>query len=332
MLTYKVLTFIFYEYRLRIKKTISIYDFTSPLIILSIISGLLSIIRYLPTDIGFIINDTWPIISNGEIKTQLYWGRLWGTMGGTNSAGNYFTVLSLLSLSIFYFKNKKIYLYPYLIFSLCVLLSLSFTSIFSYLVGLLYIFYSRINLKVMISAIMISFALIFIANQNETINKIIVKRIGANFSAENRKGSILPENLQARIGYWTNFLKISNDKQLHFIYGFGPGGVRIQKKNYRNLNIHGNPESFYFRIYNESGFIGISAFIFLFFYLYRRLLYLKKIISFKTNFIFINLILLLIVIQSITNEPIYSNGVTQIFTFILFYISTEYSNYKFSKN
>ncbi|MBT4735556.1 MAG: hypothetical protein HOO10_11230, partial [Candidatus Marinimicrobia bacterium] len=268
IITYKILTFIYYENSFQTKKIIKINDFIKPLILLSLISAVLSIVRYIPFGFGLLINDIWPIFSDGEIKTQLYWGRLWGTMGGTNSAGNYFTILSLICLSIYYFQGKKKYIFPHLVFSFCVLLSLSFTSILSYIVGLIYIFYKKISIKVIVSAIIVLFSLIFIVNQNEQLNKIATKRIGANFSDENRKGSFLPENLQARIGYWTNFIKLSNDKQFHFLYGFGPGGVRTQKNNTRNIKIHGNPESFYFRIYNESGLVGLTAFIFFFAYFF----------------------------------------------------------------
>ena len=332
LLTYKVITCLFYEYSLKSNKIIKINDFIKPLILLSIISAVLSIVRYIPFGFGLLINDIWPIFKDGEILTQLYWGRLWGTMGGTNTAGNYFTILSLICLSIYYFQGKKIYIFPYLIFSLCVLLSLSFTSILSYIVGLIYIFYKKISVKVIVSAIIVLFFSIFIVNQNETLNKIATKRFGANFSEENRKGSFLPENLQSRIKYWTNFIKISNDEQLHFLYGFGPGGVRLQKNNARDIKIHGNPESFYFRIYNESGLIGLTTIIFFFAYFFRKLLILKNVHQFQMDYIFISLFFLLIVIQSITNEPIYSNGVTQIFTFFIFYISTHYSNYKMDKN
>ncbi len=319
--TYKIFSFIYHEFTLKNKRPISLYDFLDPLIAISIVSALLSIIRYLPLPIGFLINDIWPIVSNGEIQGQLLWGRLWGTMGGTNTAGNFFTLVSFLSLCAFYIDEKRRYIYPYLLFSLCVLLSLSFTSIFSYLAGLAFIFQKKISLKVIFSSVFVLFTILFLVNQNETLNQIATKRISANFSEENRRGSILPENLQARIGYWKNFLELSNDKELHFLYGFGPGGVRMYKNNIRDINIRGNPESFYFRIYNESGLIGLFSIFGLLFYFYQRLYKLKKIQIFQIDNIFISLVFFLILIQSIANEPIYSNGVTQIFTFFLFYIT-----------
>jgi len=319
--TYKIFSFIYYEFTLKRKSPINLADFVNPLIAISIVSALLSIIRYLPTPIGFTINDIWPIISNDEIKSQLYWGRLWGTMGGTNSAGNFFTILSFLSLSFYYFDGKRKYIYPFFLFSLCVLLSLSFTSIFSYLAGLAFLFKKKISLKIIVSFTFAISSILFLVAQNETLNQIATKRISANFSEENRKGGILPENLQARIVYWKNFLSLSNDKELHFLYGFGPGGVRMQKNNIRGIDIHGNPESFYFRLYNESGIIGVVAFFSLLVFFYGKIFYLRKIKEFQFDLSIISLIFFLLLIQSITNEPFYSNGVTQIFTFILFYMT-----------
>ncbi len=319
--TYKILSFIYYEFTLKEKRTILLSDFVNPLIAISIISALLSIIRYLPIPIGFLINDIWPVISNGEIKTQLYWGRLWGTMGGTNSAGNFFTILSFLSLGYYYFDGKKKYILPFFLFSLCVLLSLSFTSIFSYIAGLVFVLKKKISLKIILSSAVVTLPLILFVAQNETLNQIATKRIGANFSESNRDGSILPENLQARIGYWKGFLSLSNDKELHFLYGFGPGGVRLQKKFVRDIDIHGNPESFYFRLYNESGIIGILAFFSLLIFFYGKMFYLRKIKEFQFDLTIITLIIFLLLIQAIANEPFYSNGVTQIFTFFLFYLT-----------
>ena len=226
------------------KRTILLSDFVNPLIAISIISALLSIIRYLPIPIGFLINDIWPIISNGEIQTQLYWGRLWGTMGGTNSAGNFFTILSFLSLSFYYFDGKRKYIFPFFLFSLCVLLSLSFTSIFSYLAGIVFVLRKKISLKIIISCAVVTASALFFISQNEVLNQIATKRIGANFSEKNRDGSILPENLQARIGYWKSFLSLSNDKELHFLYGFGPGGVRLQKNLSETLIFTETPRVF----------------------------------------------------------------------------------------
>ena len=160
---------------------------------------------------------------------------------------------------------------------MCVLLSLSFTSIFSYLAGIVFVLRKKISLKIIISCAVVTASALFFISQNEVLNQIATKRIGANFSEKNRDGSILPENLQARIGYWKSFLSLSNDKELHFLYGFGPGGVRLQKKFVRDIDIHGNPESFYFRIYNESGIIGILAFFSLLIFFYGKMFYLRKI-------------------------------------------------------
>ncbi len=322
LITYKIMHFIFYERLIESKKDLVIDDYFKPIILLSIISALLSIIRYLPIQIGFLINDIWPIFSNGEILSQLYWGRLWGTMGGTNSAGNYFTILALISLYNLYFNKIKWYLFPYLLFTICVILSLSFTSIISYIVGVIYIFSKKISFNAIIMSFFIITISLVLVWQNETLKTLVQKRVGANVSS----GSIVPKNLQTRMGYWKNFLRLSSENErLNFLYGFGPGGARIHSRN-KEFKIHGNPESFYFRIYNEAGFIGIFTFVFLFYYSIRKLILCRKRGQFnEKEKIFIILIFLLILVQSIANEPLYSNGITQIFCFLLFYISYNYN-------
>ena len=141
-LTYKIFSFIYFEYETLYGRPIKFTDFTKPLIILGIFSAFLSLIRYMPNDVGFLINDIWPITSNGKIVPQLVWGRLWGTMGGTNTVGNFFTILAFICLYYYHFKNRSKYIYPFLLFSLCVAVSLSFTSISAMLWNLLY-FYKK---------------------------------------------------------------------------------------------------------------------------------------------------------------------------------------------
>ena len=105
-----------------------------------------------------------------------------------------------------------------------------------------------------------------------------------------------------------------------FIFCMGLVQVEyVCKKFVRDIDIHGNPESFYFRIYNESGIIGILAFFSLLIFFYGKMFYLRKIKEFQFDLTIITLIIFLLLIQAIANEPFYSNGVTQIFTFFILF-------------
>jgi len=319
-MTYKILSFIYYEYQIKYKRIINIEDFFKPLLFLALISGAISIIKYFPFWIGDLFNDIWPVVSNGQIVDQLYWGRLWGTMGGTNTAGNFFTVAACTSLYMYLKKSQTVYKYHFIFFSLCVLLSLSFSSIVAYIIINIYLLNKNINYKILILAGLIAITFTVVINQNDVFRPLIEVRFNRNIDSE----SIVPKNLQARFLYWEDYINKVFDDKLHFIYGYGPGGVR-------HLNtIHGNPESFYFRIFNESGFIGILSYFVLFRYIFIRLKVFNKSESLRNEKTLISIILALILIQSIGNEPIYSNGVTQIFAFLLFYVSYQYSLYKYS--
>ncbi len=326
-LTYKIFSFIYFEYEVLYERPIKFSDFTKPLIILGVFSAFLSIIRYMPNDVGFLINDIWPITSNGKIVPQLVWGRLWGTMGGTNTVGNFFTILSFICLYYYHFKNRSKYVYPFLLFSLCVAVSLSFTSIISYAFGIFFIFYKKINLKILAMFIILFLGVVTIISQNEALSYFVEKRIAYKFgSGENTRW--IPSNLVDRVGYWISFLELSFSHGLHALYGWGPGGLRLL---YWDV-VHANPESFYFRIFNEAGIIGIIALIYVFYQFFFKLSFLKKIIHFKNESIIINLILILVLIQNIANETLYSNGVSQIVSFLIFYISYQYSNIKKALN
>ena len=195
-ITYKIFSFIYYEYELSYKRTITIEDFFRPFLFLSLISGAISIIKFFPIPIADLLNDIWPVVSNNQIVKQIYWGRLWGTMGGTNTAGNFFTMAACTSLYMYLIKRQSFYKYHFTFFSLCVLLSLSFSSIISYLIIIAYLLYKNINYKTLFLAGLTVMAITGLLNQLEIFNPFIEKRIDSNIGSE----SIVPKNLQARLG------------------------------------------------------------------------------------------------------------------------------------
>ena len=177
-LSYKVFTYLFNENQFSIsKKFIKFFDI---LIIFSLISGLSSLLRYLPNGIGLFIDNTWPIISNKQILPQLYWGRLWGTMGGTNTAGNYFTILSLFTFYRYQATGKRFYIFQFFLFTLCVLMSLSFGSIIGFLFGMFLLMIKFLKIRSIFITSFIGCCLFFIAMSNELFYSIIEKRIFVN--------------------------------------------------------------------------------------------------------------------------------------------------------
>jgi len=313
-LSYKVFTYLFNENQFSIsKKFIKFFDI---LIIFSLISGLSSLLRYLPNGIGLFIDNTWPIISNKQILPQLYWGRLWGTMGGTNTAGNYFTILSLFTFYRYQATGKRFYIFQFFLFTLCVLMSLSFGSIIGFLFGMFLLMIKFLKIRSIFITSFIGCCLFFIAMSNELFYSIIEKRIFVNWSY----GGLIPENLVSRTGYWIEFTKIMFEGP-HFFYGNGPGGLR-------GIASHGNPESFYFRIFNESGFIGIVMFIILFLKLFKQINFIKKNNNYDNHFSILRILLLVMLVMCVSAETFYSNGVSQIFILILTYVSTYYNRIK----
>ena len=309
-LSYVVFTYLFKEFSFSLnKKFIDIFDI---LLLFSSISALLSLLRYIPNNFGFFIDNTWPITSNGEILSQLYWGRLWGTMGGTNTAGNYFTIVSLFTFYRYQTTQKTKYFYQFALFSLCVLMSLSFGSIIGYFFGMFFILKKYISFRSLL-IISLSASFLFVLAMNiELFYLIIEKRIYQKWSP----GGILPDNLTSRWGYWTEFTKIMFEGP-QFLYGNGPGGLR-------GTASHGNPENFYFRIFNESGFIGLFMFVVLFRTFFKQINFIKKKYYHDSHIFVLNIIILTMLVMAVSAETFYSNGVAQIFAIILSYISVYY--------
>ena len=169
-----------------------------------------------------------------------------------------------------------------------------------------------LNLRSLIIISLSSFVLFALAMNIELFYLIIEKRIYQKWSP----GGLLPDNLTSRWGYWTEFTQIMFEGP-HFFYGNGPGGLR-------GTASHGNPENFYFRIFNESGFIGIIMFVVLFRTLFKQISFIKRNFYEDSHIFILNIIILTMLVMAVSAETFYSNGVAQIFSLILSYISAYY--------
>ncbi len=174
-----------------------------------IISGIVGLINILPFNIPYVsmqIRTIFPV-------PQESWFRLWGTNGGTNAAGNLFSVLLLLS-TYYYLRidsSKKYLLLFSIFYFVCVLVSGSFSSIGGLIisVALYAIFYVHIQWKkLMLYLITSLFMGVIIFNISE-----IGTRIGTRFKQQfyyYGTLNLVPNNLRDRV-YWA-------ERQLNLLF------------------------------------------------------------------------------------------------------------------
>jgi hypothetical protein len=311
LLLYRMWYLLFSEYTLRKENTgIIINKIFNYLIIVGIFSAIIGILRFLPFDgVNSVFTLLWPAEQFGieEVIMGENMFRLWGTNGATNSAGNLFAVL--LILSMWFLKNewKKYYIFSVIIFSAALLLTGSFSSIIAVLI--LIVFSKKIRNIKSISIFIILSVVAFIGLMSIDILFELIKRrfLDQLYQIGNFE---LPSNLVARLSYWDSFwrLSINNDK---LWFGWGPGGAR----NYTGpVYIHGNPESFYFRIFNDSGIFAVIYLIIFLSIIYNSAKFLIQKGSIPE---IITPILSILIIAGIANQTFYYGALTEIFTFVL---------------
>jgi hypothetical protein len=285
------------------------------MIFLSFIAAIISLLRYFPVPvIKPLIEIIWPIYYEGKIISIDQWGRLTSSMSGTNGTGNFFAILSIFTLYKV-FRGERKFLIQFIIFAICVFLSGSFSSIAAFIVvAFLYsrkYFSFRRILYLIIGVVLV----IFVLRRTEIFSKIIEKRIETGYYGQ-QKNVVLPYNLMARTGYWSNFLKVLYEDQ-RLLFGLGPGGFFNYGFGYKGI-INQNPESYYFRIINESGIFGLISTIIFFAVIFKII---KKNTQKKIgNPLLMNtikLILYVFLIAGVANETLYYGANTEIFGFIL---------------
>ena len=112
-------------------------NFFRVFIAIGITSAIIGMVRFLPFQhLNNFFHLLWPAESHGKEVMVGFdgWWRLWGTNGATNSAGNLFAILLIVSMWLLKKEWKNFYLISTIIFTSALLLTGSMSSIFAVLI------------------------------------------------------------------------------------------------------------------------------------------------------------------------------------------------------
>ncbi|MHA1284905.1 MAG: O-antigen ligase family protein [Promethearchaeota archaeon] len=294
--------------------------FIRKLLFFAFLSAVLSILRFFPIPYKEVIENTWPVVYNGKIISINHWGRLQGTMSATNGTGNFFAIVSIISL--FKLKENRLFKLYFVTFILSVILTGSFSSIGALsIVVLLFLKKNKIlnkNILIIFFGLILS---VYIILKTDIFLSSVIKRFETGYAGRFQTG-IVPSNLAARLSYWQTFINILSSEN-RLIFGMGPGGFFNYEYGKNNV-INQNAESFYFRILNESGIIALCFVIIFFAIILKRAR--KKLINISQNYYFLfKLILFIYIFAGIANETLYYGINTELFgIFLALFFYKEY--------
>ena len=290
------------------------------IVYLGLISGIIALFRFTDTfNLAHLINELWPLKTD---RTMFEWGRLLGTMSGTNGTGTFYGLLGILSYYLFS-KNKKIvYLLFMIFYFILMFLSSSLTAISAFAITLLVVIFDRSDNKSRrrLLLFIIIGLIIYMIISNTIFAEFFSLRArrldnstlrNTNDILPNSINAILPRNIVARIGYWASYINILSQKIITFLFGYGPGGTLNS-----NIYNHGVPESFYFRVFNDQGITGIIFLSYLIISYWNK----AKIIKHTQSGQFLRYILIYYIFAAISNETIYYSANSELFILILVFI------------
>ncbi len=316
---YKNFYFYYHENQIRNTKINITKLVFSTMFYVGLISACCSLVRFFKFPALDFVEELWPVYYEKTLINMADWGRMTGTMSDTNGAGNYFCFLTIISLFELKEIKLKTIIFPF-IFGVSVILTGSFSSIAA-LVTVLFIFFrKRIFTKRFLFISILVFGAFFSLQKIEILNSAINKRIETGYNANNNK-SLLPSNLQGRIGYWKTFSSILYEEG-RLIFGLGPGGFFNYQFGKNNV-INQNAESFYFRIINESGLFAMLYVIFFFIFIFRKVRnYIPDSFHYKQLFL---LMLVSYLVSGVANETLYYGSNASLFGIILcmIYVSSK---------
>jgi len=282
------------------------------------VSAVISILRYFP--IPFVqdfIEETWPIISNGVHLKITEWKQLWATMSGTNGSGNFFAFSLIISLyQLKFYKRKRNIIFS-LLFLLCVILSGSLGSFITMLVGVFLLYYKSFSAKHLLSLFLIFLFIFVLFGFVDSFRSYTMRRARSQLHKSKRVG-ILPYSLAARLGYWQDHLKyvVKDDK---YLFGFGVSGIRDYYREH-NIKGHGNPESFYFTLILQSGFVSLLMYFVMMYIIFSKTNILRKSKLFIFEFYLIRILLIMYLFAQVTNNTLNSGGSLELFSLLLILI------------
>lgn len=306
------------ENQIRQNKTNVTKIIITTLMLIGLVSSSISMSRFFNLPWGDLIEDLWPVYYEKKQIKMSTWGRMTGTMSDTNGAGNFFCFLTIISLFELKEMRLKTIIFPF-IFGASVVLTGSFSSIAALGVALLIYFRKRIFSKNIIFVFIISTGIIYSLQKVDIFKSAINKRIESGYIG-NKNKSILPSNLQGRIGYWKTFSTILYEEG-RLMFGLGPGGFFNYQYGKNNV-VNQNAESFYFRIINESGIFALLFVIIFFSAIFRKVInQIPKEFHYKQLF---TLLLLSYLISGVANETLYYGSNASLFGIILcmIYVNT----------
>jgi len=310
---YKIFFFLFSELNVRAIKNERLLWLIPIILKVGAISAIISLIKFLPYNIPLISNAldiAWPL-------PALKWYRLWGTNGGTNSAGNLFALLTIIS--IYYnvkIKKTSIGLVYTGLFIICLLLSGSLSSIGGFgivlfMTSIMIKEFRILKLKQLLFPLIIFIVSIF---YSETIKESLLLRIQKQFRVY---GEIrfIPFSLEDRLKWWGKQIEEISDKN-KMMFGYGPGGMEKQHDPINRIDT--GAESFYLKLLQ---FYGLPSIIyFLAFCTYLLYLIKNKCYYDKHNQILFPIIMFY-PIAGIANETLHYGAMTEIFGFTLSQLS-----------
>ncbi|MFZ6033694.1 MAG: hypothetical protein ACOYVE_10365 [Melioribacter sp.] len=291
--------------------------FVKLLFVIATISAAISISRYFSTTLKTSLDIFYP---SGNDSFSKY-GRLIGTMGATNTAGNFFAIVSLFALYNYAIKPTKNKLIILLFFISVLILTMSYSSLFAFLV--LFFFILRKKIKIEFFAIgtaimIISFLILY---QIDSLKVYFNQRIITTFNSpvKSQYPLVLPLNLLARMDYGIQYISLLS-KSGRLIFGWGPESIwslNFQKLGY--ISFYGwhhqslNPysENFYFFILNQSGLFGLVAFCWLFIKLVKNVKKIIPINNYTKNFV--QIVVGVILLAAIGNNTLYYGSITELF-------------------
>jgi len=302
---YRIFFYILSEANAHRKEHVNFHFIINVMLVIGFISALIAISRHFPIPyVHDFIDNTWP--------TKPRHLRLAGTMSGINGTGNFFAFLTVFALYRFQLTYKFRYIVCFCLFSICILLTGSFSSICTIIVGLTLFIKKYANKKVIrwlkISAIAGLVVVLVVPKFSDIISTRFKKKFQP--TSEIR---IIPNNLRGRLSYWKVYSNSLLNKY-EGIYGFGPGGMYNDPDSYA---IHGNAESFYFRVLGDSGFIGLLAFFVIIYYILKKLKFLRRNSQYVKQAFLMKIIIIMFLVSGVANQTLYYGGSLEIFAIIL---------------
>jgi O-antigen ligase len=251
------------------------------LILAGVLSGSIGVVRFLNLPyLTYIINHLWPIKGDQNLDI-LEWGRMETTVGGTNTGGVFFSILSVIILFKILTKNRRVYLNYFLLvfFVICTILTGSFTGVITFTISSIFL---MLNLnpkplklfRFLLLGLTSTALFLNIPFVNEQLKGVIDKRYEENIVTMPEE-TYLPRSLHGRYYDWVGIAEVILSEKPFFGYGFilnNQTGANTTKFNPR----YSLAENYYIQILVLSGLLGLIISIYFFYNIVLTVIKAKK--------------------------------------------------------